>query len=57
MDIKSVCIVSSDFTISSHNTAYAPERAFSVVTKKYVPPVIMGSRYADHALAGFRGEK
>ncbi len=57
MDIKSVCIVSSDFTISSHNTAYAPERAFSVVTKKYVPPVIMGSKYADHALAGFRGEK
>lgn len=57
MDMKSVCIVSSDFTISSHNTAYAPERAFDVACKKIFPAVVMGSTYADHALAGFRGRQ
>ncbi|MBP7898791.1 hypothetical protein KAZ92_02485, partial [Candidatus Gracilibacteria bacterium] len=57
MDINSVCITASHFTISSHNTAYAPERAFNVVTKKYVPPVVMGSKYANYALSGFRGKK
>lgn len=54
LDLESLAIAASDYTVTSHHTSYAPERAFNVIAQKYFPPIIYGAKYAEHILRGFR---
>lgn len=57
MNLSALSISTSDYTSTSHGAAYSPERAFKVLCDHFHPAIIYGSKYADHALRGFRGDQ